>query len=129
MNTQSNPEALPPTSGLSTPLTLWLQWHDETGPVAESEVTHFHKKIFPRDIEYVVARAVRKALDGHPFSELLGENGLITATMRAANAINSTLSGKLVGFDSSKKTLTFVMDEMPSTGTLGEMCLIYLPNV
>lgn len=38
------------------------------------------------------------------------------------------LSGKLVGFDCREKTLTFAMNEMPSTGMLGEYGLIFLPN-
>ena len=76
-----------------------------------------------------VEEQLRIALDGHPESELWGENGLIAATMRAANATSSALSGKLVGFDCREKTLTFAMDEMRTTGTLGETGLIYLPNV
>lgn len=76
-----------------------------------------------------VEEHLRIALDGHPESELWGEHGLIAATMRAVNATNSALAGRLVGFDCREKTLTFAMDEMPSTGALGESGLIYLPNV
>ena len=76
-----------------------------------------------------VEEQLRIALDGHSQSELWGENGLIAATMRAANAASSALSGKLVGFDCREKTLTFAMDEMPSTGALGDSGLISLPNV
>ena len=75
-----------------------------------------------------VEEQLRIALDGHPESELWGENGLIAATMRSANATSTALSGRLVGFDCREKTLTFAMDAMPSTGTLGESGLIYLPN-
>lgn len=48
-------------------------------------------------------------------------------TSRDPQAIDA-LSGRLVGFDCREKTLTFAMREMPSTGTLGETGLIYLPN-
>ena len=43
-------------------------------------------------------------------------------------SISEMLRGRLVGFDCREKTLTFAMDEMPSTGALGESGLIYLPN-
>jgi hypothetical protein len=74
-----------------------------------------------------VEEQLRIALDGHPESELWGANGLIAATMRAANAASAALSGRLVGFDCREKTLTFAMDEMPSAGALGESGLIFLP--
>ena len=81
---------------MSAPEKIFMQWHGDGdpkdgSPVAESEVTWCRDRVFPEDIEYVRADAVRMALKGHSKSEILGENGLIAATMRSFSAIHDNL--------------------------------------
>lgn len=78
---------------LVVPLNLWLQWNgdgdpEDSGDVAESEVTWSREKIFDADVEYVHADEIRRALMGHRRSELWGDNGLIAATMRCVDAVD-----------------------------------------
>ena len=84
----------PAATTCSAPLELWIQWHgdndeseDDSLPVSELEVTWCRDKLYERDIEYVHADEIRRALFGHRKSQLWGDNGLIAATMRCVNAI------------------------------------------
>jgi hypothetical protein len=77
---------------LVVPLNLWLQWYgdgtpEDNGEVCESKVTWCREKVFEHDVEYVHADEIRRALMGHRRSELWGDNGLISATMRCVEAI------------------------------------------
>jgi hypothetical protein len=82
----------------------------------------------PRGSKERIEEQLRIALDGHPESELWGENGLIAATMRAARMTMDALPGKLVAFNCLENTLGFCMEEMPSTATLGQRVYLCLPN-
>lgn len=47
------------------PASLWLQWHgdgdpEDTAPVDEHEVTWSREKVFPGDLEYVLASPLRE---------------------------------------------------------------------
>ena len=75
-------------SPCSPPNVVWLQYHGESDPVEwgteePAEVTWCADQIFKHDVEYVRADLVRELLKGHKCSELLGEGGLIAATMRS----------------------------------------------
>ena len=78
----------------SPPNVVWIQYHGDSdpvewGPEEPSEVTWSADQVFEHDVEYVRADLVRELLKGHKCSELLGDGGLIAATMRAfeANAL------------------------------------------
>ena len=75
-----------------------------------------------------VEEQLRIALDGHPESELWGDNGLIAATMRCARMSMDSLPGRLVSFNCMEQTLGFRMAEMPDTAWLGQMVYLCLPN-
>lgn len=67
------------------PKTIWLQWHGdsdecETGPVAESDVTHSREKIFPRDVEYVAAGKVDPDLVSLRIASLIADKAMIISS-------------------------------------------------
>ena len=62
-------------------------------------------KIFDADLEYVSANEIRHALKGHHCSELWGDDGLISATMRCVDALERI--GDLVTTDYETKE-TFI---------------------
>lgn len=75
-------------SPCSPPNVVWLQYHGDSDPVEwgteqPAEVTWCADQIFEHDVEYVRADLVRELLKGHKCSELLGDRGLIAATMRS----------------------------------------------
>jgi hypothetical protein len=74
------------------PKTLWLQWHgdaepDDTGDVAQDQVTWNYEKVFNDDIEYVHADVIRRELLGHSKSLLFGDAGLLAATKRCLHLL------------------------------------------
>jgi hypothetical protein len=74
------------------PKTLWLQWHgdaepDDTGDVAQDQVTWNYEKVFNDDIEYVNADEIRHELLGHSKSLLFGDTGLLAATKRCLHLL------------------------------------------
>ena len=96
-NTTTRPNPSEPRlddSPCSPPNVVWIQYHGDSdpvewGPEEPSEVTWSAYQVFEHDVEYVRADLVRELLKGHKCSELLGDGGLIAATMRSfeANAL------------------------------------------
>ena len=111
MDTQENSaQGNVDVQSLVAPLNLWLQWHgdgdpDDESEVCEGEVTWGRDKIFDADLEYVSANEIRHALKGHHCSELWGDDGLISATMRCVDALERI--GDLVTTDYETKE-TFI---------------------
>jgi hypothetical protein len=122
----------PPNSGTKTVQTTNVPAVDLPRLVRLSDAEKYADPSGPRRMigcsQERVEEQLRIALDGHPDSELWGENGLIAATMRAARMTMDALPGKLVAFDCLENTLGFRMEEMPSAATLGQRVYLCLPN-
>jgi len=87
------------------PLKIWLQ----NGCSDDLGETWTTTKVYSGDAEYVIADEIRRALRGHTDSELLGENGLIAATMRCVDAVDR-IEELLISGESDEKTLAGIRE-------------------
>lgn len=105
------------------PLELWLQWHgtgdpSNEGEVCESEVTWSREKIFDGDVEYIAAAEIRQALGGHSSSQILGEAGLIAATMRCVDAISRIDDAVVDACGTAEETITRIREILGNSSEL-----------